>query len=218
MDKLQIFKAHLPKQYEDYATEGLVRGKCHHYKKQNYFVQINLLKMELDGANKDAVVIVAQSAKRVFGAVYHQRKEVFKAEPGGHETMPGMERVLNGSIAVPEKEAYSGDPLTKDQQALLDYLKQKTPAKHQDPIDSKKLEKNEKKDTNPPLTPTSNGKKYKAALFLMSVGALGFFAHKVHKGDIKLPSNLPSKQDLLDSWTQFKEGFNTRLANVPTKA
>ena len=140
MDKLQIFKAHLPQQYEDYATEGLERGECHHYKKQYYFVQINLLKMELDGANKDAVVIVAQSAKRVFGAVYHQRKEVFKAEPpGGHETMPGMERVLNGSIVVQEKKDYSGDPLTKDQQTLLDYLKQKTPAKHQDPIDSETL-------------------------------------------------------------------------------
>jgi len=217
MENLQIFKDHLPLNYGYYVTEGLVKGEHHHYKK-NYFVQINLVQMELDGTNKDAVVIVAQSATRVFGAAYQQRNEVFTAKPASHETMPDMLRVLKGSVNTLEKEDYSGDPLTKDQQTLLDYLKQKTPAKHQDPIDSKKLEKNEKKDTNPPLTPTSNGKKYKAALFLMSVVALGFFAHKVHKGDIKLPSNLPSKQDILDSWAQFKEGFNTRLRNVPTKA
>ncbi|NRA90778.1 MAG: hypothetical protein HRU43_06600 [Simkaniaceae bacterium] len=225
MDNLQISKAHLPKKYEDYVTAGLVKGEYHYYKKQNYFVQINLFKMESDGANKDAVAIVAKSAKRVFGAVYHQGKKVFKAEPGGCETMPAMLNVLGGGLAVHEKEVYSGDPLNRDQQALLKYLAQTIPTKPpQDTVNSKQAQKKDTKAetvrnvNSPQLTPTPKGKKYKATLFLMTVVALGFFAHKVHKGDIKLPSNLPSKQDLLDSWTQFKEGFNTRLANVPTKA
>jgi len=215
MENLQIFKAHLPQNYEDHVTKDLVQGECHKDKRNNhYFVQINLFKMELEGATEDAVVIVAQSTKRVFGAVYQKRKEIFKAEPNGNQTMPNMINVLKGPVVTQEKEDYSCDDLTGDQRTLLSYLEQKTPAKHQDPIDSKKTEENEKKDTNPPLTPKSNGKKYRAALFLMSVVALGFFAHKVHKGGIKLPSNLPSKQDLLDSWTQFKDGFQSRLGSV----
>jgi hypothetical protein len=212
MENLQIFKFHLPKKYEGYVTEGLVKGECHEYKGHCYFVQINLCKskMESEGTNEDAVVIVAQSAKRFFGAVYHNEQEVLKVKTSGSVTMPDMINVLKEKVVTQEKEGYSGDTLTEDQQTLLNYLAQK-PAKPQDLSD---YIKNGNEGKTLPLAPTSNGKKYKATLFFMSVVALGFFAHKVHRGGIKLPSNLPSKQDILDSWAQFKEGFQSRLGSV----
>jgi len=45
---------------------------------------------------------------------------------------------------------------------------------------------------------------------LLSIPAIGYAASRMHKGTL----TLPTKQDLLDSWTQFKDGFQSRLGSV----
>ncbi|MCB1110979.1 MAG: hypothetical protein KDK64_08350 [Chlamydiia bacterium] len=174
----------LLEQVQDNQAE-LLTGQKYTYRSRTYHVQM----IETLFNGEEVLIILAQSADRLFGDVYHADKSSKRIRNAHEHLFPQMDSIIKGMQKdASEGEVHYTGAMTDELQAVVDLFK---PAKPDPDLPSNEWTRNQKA----------------LALFVVAIAITGIGVG-VRKGAI----SVPSRKAIADFMTQSKESFYAFIA------
>jgi hypothetical protein len=174
--------------------DELIQGQGFTHKGKTYLVEM----IETSVDEKDALVIIARSANRVFGEIFYADETSEFIKTISHVDCPPQLRTIIkvGKRADAEKVDYVGEELNARQQVLLNLFKE---------------------EEELPL-PSDEGYSRNQKAFALLVSALflsvvAYGANKVRKGDI----TLPTRKEIGDFLSKTKANASDYLSQLRQK-
>jgi len=174
--------------------DELIQGQGFTHKSKTYLVK--MIETSID--EKEALVIIARSADRVFGEIFYADKTSEFIKTTSHADCPPQLRTIItvGKRAEAEEVDYVGEALNARQQVLVDLFK--------------------KEEEIPP--PSTEGYSRNQKVFALFVSVLflsgaAYGANKVRKGDI----TLPTRKEIGDFLSKTKSNASDYLSQLRQK-
>jgi len=174
--------------------DELIQGQGFTHKSKTYLVK--MIETSID--EKEALVIIARSADRVFGEIFYADKTSEFIKTTSHVDCPPQLRTIItvGKRAEAEEVDYVGEELNTRQQVLVDLFKKE-------------------EEISPPSTEgySRNQKAFALFVSVLFLSGAAYGANKVRKGDI----TLPTRKEIGDFLSKTKSNASDYLSQLRQK-